>query len=254
MSSGLDGPGDLPGVPADERIYIQLAPGGEGFTAAFSVRPLGPGTPAGRPGTGGKAVFGLSGGKRMKALRSLDEEIRRADEVRLLCPALGEGEQTDDYRWILDSPELCLDFLLQAGELGDRAVIEWPRGDRLSIRGKAGASSVRASVRSVKDWFALTGEIRVDEETVVSLREACRMISEEEAASCPSGTVNFLPSPRNSAEGSGILPPPVTGREPTSGSLPSPPPWWNGSHPGRRISPATANGTGGWPSPRRRNS
>ncbi len=192
VSSGLDGPGDLPGVPADERIYIQLAPGGEGFTAAFSVRPLGPGTPAGRPGTGGKAVFGLSGGKRMKALRSLDEEIRRADEVRLLCPALGEGEQTDDYRWILDSPELCLDFLLQAGELGDRAVIEWPRGDRLSIRGKAGASSVRASVRSVKDWFALTGEIRVDEETVVSLREACRMISEGGSRFLPLGNGEFL--------------------------------------------------------------
>jgi len=192
VSSGLDGPGNLPGVPADERIYIQLAPGGEGFTAAFSVRPLGPGTPAGRPGTGGKAVFGLSGGKRMKALRSLDEEIRRADEVRLLCPALGEGEQTDDYRWILDSPELCLDFLLQAGELGDRAVIEWPRGDRLSIRGKAGASSVRASVRSVKDWFALTGEIRVDEETVVSLREACRMISEGGSRFLPLGNGEFL--------------------------------------------------------------
>ncbi len=192
VSSGLDGPGDLPGVPADERIYIQLAPGGEGFTAAFSVRPLGPGTPAGRPGTGGKAVFGLSGGKRMKALRSLDEEIRRADEVRLLCPALGEGEQTDDYRWILDFPELCLDFLLQAGELGDRAVIEWPRGDRLSIRGKAGASSVRASVRSVKDWFALTGEIRVDEETVVSLREACRMISEGGSRFLPLGNGEFL--------------------------------------------------------------
>ncbi len=192
VSSGLDGPGDLPGVPADERIYIQLAPGGEGFTAAFSVRPLGQGTPACRPGTGGKTVFGLAGGKRVKALRSLDEEIRRADEVRLLCPALGEGEQTDEYRWILDSAELCLDFLLQAGELGERAVIEWPRGGRLTVRGRAGSSSVRASVRSVKDWFALTGEIRVDEEPVVSLREACRLLSEGGSRFLPLGNGEFL--------------------------------------------------------------
>lgn len=192
VSSELSEVGDAPEVPSDNRIYVQLAPVGEGFSAAFTVRPLGPAGPAFRPGSGGRTVFGTMDGRRVRTVRDHDGEAAAAEEVRELCPALAEAEQTDDYRWILDTADLCLDFLLQAEELGDRAAILWPAGRPLKIRARAGFQSVKGAVRSSRDWFVLTGEIAVDEKTVISLKEACRLLSEGSGRYIPLGNGEFL--------------------------------------------------------------
>ncbi|GAB1485367.1 hypothetical protein MASR2M79_04140 [Aminivibrio sp.] len=169
----------------DSRISVQLAPSGEGFSISLAVRPLGPGTPPCRPGKGGATLLALVDGRRISTLRNLEEERQRASEISLLCPALAEGEQQGEFHWMLDIPEAALELLLQLSALGDSVVLEWPKGGAVRVRASAGMDGVRASVRSGRDWFALSGEIALDEKTVLSLREASELLA--------SGTGRFLP-------------------------------------------------------------
>ncbi len=178
-----DGPDSAQTEP-DSRISVQIAPSGEGFSVSLAVRPLGPGTPPCRPGKGGATLFALVDGRRVCTLRELGLERLRASEIPVLCPSMAEGEQQGEYHWLLDNPEAALELLLELSALGDSVVLEWPKGGAVRVRSSAGMDGVRASVHSGRDWFALSGEISLDEKTILSLREASELLA--------SGTGRFL--------------------------------------------------------------
>lgn len=193
ITSEIEGvEGSAVAVEPDSRIVVQLAPGEEGFFVSLAVRPLGPGTHLCRPGEGGKTMMGRSDGRRIQTLRDLDAERRNLDEALALCPALSEGEQTDENRWELDNPELCLEFLLQIAGMEERVVVEWPKGGAMSVRSAVAPSAVKLSVTAGRDWFALSGEIRVDEQTVLGIKEACEMLAESKGRFLPLGNGEFL--------------------------------------------------------------
>jgi len=193
ITSEIEGvEGSAVAVEPDSRIVVQLAPGEEGFFVSLAVRPLGTGTHLCRPGEGGKTMMGRSDGQRIQTLRDLDAERRNRDEALVLCPALNEGEQTDENRWELDNPELCLEFLLQVAGMGERVVVEWPKGGAMSVRSAVSPSTVKLSVAAGRDWFALSGEIRVDEQTVLGIKEACEMLAESKGRFLPLGNGEFL--------------------------------------------------------------
>ncbi len=193
VTSELEGmEGAASAVEPDSRIVVQLAPGEEGFFVSLAVRPLGAGTPLCRPGQGGKTMMGRSDGNRVQTLRDLERERKNEENLLVLCPALTEGEQTDENRWILDNPEICLEFLLQLSGMEETVVIEWPKGGAMKIRSRIAPSAVKLSVGAGRDWFALSGEIRVDEQTVLGIREACDMLAESKGRFLPLGNGEFL--------------------------------------------------------------
>ena len=192
---------DAAQVEADGRVYVQLQPcddcqdgesGPGGLDVDMVVRPLGPGSVSCRPGAGGQNIFGLVDSRRTQAKRSLEKEKDALMTAVRACPALMEAEQMAGERWRMSAPELALEFLTQAQELGDSVVIEWPKGQTMRIKHKVSLSSMGLSIRAARDWFALSGELKVDEGLVLGMKDLMELMKTGYGRFIPIGDGQFV--------------------------------------------------------------
>lgn len=179
-------------LPGDPRPVVQLIPSPPGFLVELFVRPLGLDGPLCKAGKGGVTVFGLREEARGVAQRSFADEEERARLFRESCPSLDRGEQLAPDQWRFDDPEDCLEFLLELEEQGDRVNVEWPSGGRLEVRRLVGHEEFRASLRGERNWFALSGTVEVDEETVLDLRQLLDLMEKNRGRFLPLGKGGFL--------------------------------------------------------------
>ena len=162
--------GDLPleSVPADGRIVVQLRPHGAGLSVELLVRPFGEAGPAFRPGAGGVTVVAELAGKRLQTRRDPVAETEAARRVTQALPSL---EYTgEDGEWLLEEPEPCLELLLELKELEGDAVVFWPEGERLRVSRMVASSQLSLSIKEAKDWFAVSGELAVNDDLVLDMR------------------------------------------------------------------------------------
>ncbi|MCQ8129734.1 DEAD/DEAH box helicase, partial [Methylomonas rivi] len=88
------------------------------------------------------------------------------------CPALRDAERDAAGDWLLEHPEACLEFLLQAQALPEtEALLEWPEGVRFKVLGQTGGSGFSVQVKRDNDWFALQGELKVNDDTVIDMQQ-----------------------------------------------------------------------------------
>jgi superfamily II DNA or RNA helicase len=179
-------------VEADPRICVQIQPSEGGLDVDMIVRPLGPNGVPCRPGVGGNNIFGLVDSKRLQARRALDVEKNALMLVLRGCPALADAEQIADERWHTRTAELSLEFLLQVQELGDSVVVEWPKGQTMQVRSQVSMSSMSMSMRSIQDWFALSGELRIDEHMVLSMKDLIDLLRAGHGRFLPIGEGQFV--------------------------------------------------------------
>ncbi|MDR1378671.1 MAG: DEAD/DEAH box helicase [Synergistaceae bacterium] len=193
IHSDIDGvEADSLQMEADSRVYVQLQPSEDGLDADMVVRPLGPNSVPCRPGVGGNNIFGLVDGKRMQARRDLDRE---KDALMLAvrgCPALMDAEQVANERWHLRTPELALEFLTQVQALNDSVIVEWPKGQAMSVRSQVSMSSMRLAVRASQEWFAISGELKIDERLVLSMKDLMGLLKVGHGRFLPIGDGQFL--------------------------------------------------------------
>ena len=181
-------------VRADGRICVQLQPNGDGLEVEAVVRPLGPSGASCRPGAGGTTFFGSLDGRRVQALRDLPGEAEALATFLRACPALSQGEETREAHWLLMDPALALEFLSQVDELGDAVTTEWPHGQSMKLVGRSvEGGSFKASLRRSQDWFALSGEVQVDEGMVLKMGKLIEGLQEGYGRFVNLGNGEFLP-------------------------------------------------------------
>lgn len=77
---------------------------------------------------------------------------------------------------MIEEPETALAVVERLGTLDDTvAVMQWPKGQALRVRPLA-SRAVRVEVASGVDWFALSGEVQVDEHRVLGLTELLALL------------------------------------------------------------------------------
>jgi len=163
---------NLPTVQADSRICVHLLPIGDGFHVELYVKPFRETPPYVKPGQGEPFLIGLLNGKRTATNRNLEMEGKNLKALRERTPVL-KNSRPRGGAWQLEDAETCLQLLLElrplleAGEI----ILEWPKGEKFRIDSVAGFDQFRLSVRDGSQWFDVDGELRVDEETVLSLQE-----------------------------------------------------------------------------------
>nr|MDA3854002.1 DEAD/DEAH box helicase [Bacteroidales bacterium] len=64
-----------------------------------------------------------------------------------------------------------LHFLADMREYAEDVELQWPKGERMSVLKVAAPSDVNFSVTSQLDWFELSGQVRIDEEHLISIQE-----------------------------------------------------------------------------------
>jgi superfamily II DNA or RNA helicase/predicted RNA-binding protein YlqC (UPF0109 family) len=188
--------GNVKEVTANPRIYIQLIPLGTGFRLAMFVKPFGPKGPCLKPGSGVENVMAEVVGKRLQTRRNLDLEQEKARAVVKECPTLAELEETS-WEWLLQGTDVCLEVLLELREVMDKAIVEWPQGQRLTVRQVASLDKLTVKVHRRKgtmglSWFTMTGALAIDESLVIDMRNLVQLAQRNPGRFLPLGKGEFL--------------------------------------------------------------
>jgi superfamily II DNA or RNA helicase len=163
-------PADIEQVAADPRLHLHLLPYQQGLKLQVLVRPLRDTGAYYPPGSGAESVFADVNGVRTEARRDLNAEREAERQLAGKCQVLEQAE-LDHGEWLLGQPALCLQLVAELQALGPReVVIAWPEGERFRVVKKVSSKSVRLNIRRDKDWFAVDGDIQVDEGKLVDLR------------------------------------------------------------------------------------
>jgi superfamily II DNA or RNA helicase len=166
---------EVPTVDADSRIHFQLFPLADGLRLEVVVRPFPHAGPYMKPGQGGQTVLAEIEGTQKQAHRDLALEVENATHLVSRCPSIPDFFDFN-LGHFFETPEACLELLLDLHELGDEAVIEWPEGERFRVTRVAQSRDMSLRVKKERDWFGLSGELQLDESLVISLQELLKKL------------------------------------------------------------------------------
>lgn len=157
--------------PADPTPRIHLRPLGVGLRLEILVQPFAPEGSCFRPGEGGETVISEIGGRLLRTRRELDREKRLAEQVVSACPTLTALGESDGFKWtwVLKAPEDCLEVLLELKAVTSPLAVEWPEGESFRIRQQAGLNRFFMHIQKKKDWFSVSGELKLDDGLVLSM-------------------------------------------------------------------------------------
>ena len=169
-------------VDADSSIYMHLIPYGTGFRLEMFVKPFLEGGHYLKPGQGVENIMAEVNGKRLQTKRNLALEEEKARDIEELCPILDlaiDMEQENDREWHLYDPDDCLQALMELQAIRDKVIIEWPEGEKLSISHRVSVDNLNLKIRTNKqNWFAMSGELTLDQGQVVELKELLLKVKE----------------------------------------------------------------------------
>ncbi|HYD63230.1 MAG TPA: DEAD/DEAH box helicase [Noviherbaspirillum sp.] len=185
------GPSDAEQVDADTRLHAHLMPHGDGLRMQVLVKPFADGGPFYPPGEGSESVIAEVGGRRLQAHRDLAAEREAERQLIVSCPVLDTVYQQHG-EWMLDDAQTSLELLLQLQAAGNNMSIAWPEGERFRIGAHLGFEQLRLAVKSERDWFAASGELQVDEQTVIDLRKLLELVKQSRGRFVPLEGNRFL--------------------------------------------------------------
>jgi SNF2 family DNA or RNA helicase len=178
-------------VPADPKPHIHLLPVGTGLKVAVLARPFQTGGSYYRPGMGGETVIAEIDGKRLQTTRDLRLEKQLAQDAIDACPTLA-NEESDGGEWLIDDPESCLELLLELHALDDTVVMEWPEGEKLRVSHHAGLQNFKLNIKRQNDWFETDGELKLDNQTVLDMKQLMQLLDQTPSRFIPIGKGQFL--------------------------------------------------------------
>ncbi|MBF0192051.1 MAG: MucR family transcriptional regulator [Magnetococcales bacterium] len=192
IHSGLEGGiADVDELPADARPHILLWPNGNGLRIALQARPFSGEGPYFPPGKGGKTIIAEINSRRVQTHRNLKEEAARAKRVIDACPNLLADEGQNE--WLIEEPETCLELLLELQALSaEEAVIAWPEGEKIQVSRPLAMDGLRVRIQREEDWFAINGELTVDEDLVLDMHRLLELARGRESRFLPLGEGRFL--------------------------------------------------------------
>ena len=160
----------------DGRPILQIAPDGGGFHIRAVVRPLGEAGPIYAPGIGSHSVLAPEGGAHRRINRDLKAETAALEAVAEACPALAPWRETD-HDWRIGALDDALEVLQQLHAFAGALSLEWPQGAAIRPTRDVEAKAVSLNISSARDWFELTGQIRVDEDLVLDMADVLTRIA-----------------------------------------------------------------------------
>ena len=177
--------------PGDPRPVLRLMPLDEGLKVSLHVRPLGAKGPYFSPGRGPRMIAANIQGKHLRAARPMRDEKKHARALIGACSSLGDPDNAME-EWVFDDLESSLEIMLEIQNFPGPLRIEWPEKARLPLARVAESGSLRAAIRQERDWFAVSGEIAVDEDLVVGMGELLEALDRAHGRFVPLSDGRFL--------------------------------------------------------------
>ena len=168
---------DIPKIEGDPRIFVQLLPIGDQIKLELLVKPFTTAPPYFKPAHGRENVLATLDGERKLALRDFNQERNKLKELLESCPLLAQSLD-EEYECLLEEAEDCLQVLVELGPLreAEQVVVEWPRGEKFRVSYQADSDQLFLNIRKKSDWFALEGELKLNEKEVVKMEELLQKV------------------------------------------------------------------------------
>ena len=161
---------DVPAIEGSPTPVLRLVPVDRGLRVSAFVRPFGEDGPHYLPGHAGKSVLALIDGKTQRANRDLEREKAELAALVAACPTLSE-RALGELEWELPDLYDSLEFLSEVQSYTGPVLLEWPEEGRLRVTAMTTAEKMSVKLRASRDWFNVSGELRIDENLVMDLRE-----------------------------------------------------------------------------------
>ncbi len=180
VQSAIEGDSNLPQIEGDTTPILHLLPVGEGFRIELFVKPFGTQPPYTKPGKGSANLIADFNTKKTIALRNLKQEKKNADAILEQSPTLNNSFSSN-YECSLEDTESALQVLLEIAPLREnRALaIEWPKGEKFRLAKVAGFGEFKMNIQKDKDWFGVSGEIRVNENLVLTMQQIMGLMQKD---------------------------------------------------------------------------
>lgn len=165
---------------ADLQLYISIESCTSGLKFTLSIRPLGVNGPQLKPNQGRHIVMAEVDGERRQAQRHLKKEEQQYQKLIDNCPTLThnywdeDGWERDDYSWVLDE-EQSLETLYHMQSL-EFLTLLWPEGGKLKFHKESDLSHMKVSIRQSEQWFALEGQLNLDDGKVIAMSQLMGLI------------------------------------------------------------------------------
>jgi superfamily II DNA or RNA helicase len=172
---------DLPTCPADSRLFAVLVPLPEGLRLQLRCR-VAEHAAWYPPGRGPWQQVALEQGQPIQFQRQLQQEKQAVQRLLLDCPALAAARPDPDgvLEWLLADHGQALGIVEQLQAIAPvRLECVWPQGQRLRIQSKAGLPQLRLKVQRKHGWLEVTGEVQVDEDRVLQLRQLLEALANQ---------------------------------------------------------------------------
>ena len=181
MAVELDG---LEQVKGETKLTLRCMPSNyDRYDLSVSVHAFG--ELAFVPGKGNVSTIAEKDGRKVQVIRNLRKEKHNMTQLTQQLVSLGVIDDESDFapstitetvtadtaafleiiQWSKDNPEVC--------------ELEWPEGSRLKYHPAIGARSANISFKSKNGWFEVEGDVRVDEDEVISLQQLLELMHEQ---------------------------------------------------------------------------
>lgn len=161
---------DLPEIEGRPQPCFHLVPLGDNeHRVEVFIKPLSDGDLYYPPGEGlSKSMVATEEAGRALLVRDLAVEVAAVAACLADCPVLG-SLQLEGYDVLLPNDRQTLEVLreLQALATADRAVLEYPKGQRLRLGETVDDEQLRVQVSSGRDWFRVDAGLQLNEDRVI---------------------------------------------------------------------------------------
>ncbi|MGD9823274.1 DEAD/DEAH box helicase [Desulfobacter sp.] len=175
-------------VIADPTPHVHIMPFQDGISVEFMVRPFTDSGSYFKPGQGGIHVFSQKEDEKLTAQRDLAKEKECLEEIVRLCPAM-EYISPVDNQWQAGEPEQALELLCDLKNCENKAILEWPKGEKLKIASQVSFDSLNLKIQKDREWFKASGCLKLDNDLVLDLAQLMELLSK--------ATGRFLPLDEN---------------------------------------------------------
>ena len=178
-------------IESDPRIRVQLLPLGNSLKAELFVKPFGSVPPYCKPGVGGQNIIGMVGDERCHATRDLKTETRYSEAI---IREIQQNTSIDASQEpiVFDDPRDSLFLLDVLSRHQDIAIVEWPEGARFKVNKSVSMKNLNLEVKGIDYWFEMDGNLQVDEDTVLSLKQLLELNARSHGRFIELGEGEFL--------------------------------------------------------------
>lgn len=180
-------------VVPDARPCVHLLPVGDGFHVELYVKPFTEHPPYLRAGEGDTELVAKVGEEWLRTTRDLEMEILKQAHLLDSVEVLREHVPHNSI-WELEDADICLELLLQLQPFIEQQdiILEWPKGEKFRITRVAGLGQFSMKISSGQDWFQVNGELRVDENMVLNMRQLIELSQQKRNGFVEIGPGQFL--------------------------------------------------------------